>query len=389
MVRGVKDATAFPPSTFIAPPTRPNVTFSSAEVAVVPLRMVGQHILVAARVNGRDAGLFFLDTGAGGNCVNLRLARELELPVVGDVAAAGVGGIETSEFRRVQSLELDQVRLGEHVLVALDLEPIEAMMGVRIGGIIGYDFLSQVLFSLDYDQRTFVVRPREAASPAGGREVPLLLLRNVPLLPGTVDDRFSGWFRLDTGASMSLVLHRWFVEAHDLRAEPMTGAAEATGVGGTQRIQLRSLDSFTFGGERFTDFEAGFALAEEGALADLESAGTIGGELLRQIVMTFDYGRERAWLERRPASADRGFGFGARFDGDRLVVSQVRADRAAARAGLHPGDQIIRVRGREIDRSLMLDLADIFRFAPGEEAVEMAVERKGESLTLTLHLRSD
>lgn len=367
------------------PPSRRNVTVDAGGAAKVPLRIVGQHVFVEASINGREAGLFFLDTGAGANCVNERTAKELGLPAVGDVLATGAAGIANTEFRQVGSLGLGDVRMGEHVVVALDLAPVEKAMGLRIGGIVGYDLLSQVVFTLDYDAGTLTVRDLESFTPpAAEREVELILGKNTPLLPGTVEGRASGWFTVDSGAGDFVSLHGPFVRTHDLLAGRETKKSKAMGVGGTLHMYTASLDSVTIAGERFAGVEAGFSLAEEGAFADEEIAGTVGGQFLRQVITTFDYGRERAYLVRRGAAAERGFGFGARFDGDDLAVTDVKADRPAARAGLRAGDRIRSVRGVPVGRDQLLDLAAIFRFAPGEERVELVVDRDGERIALVL-----
>jgi len=375
-----------PDSTEFAPPaSRRNVTFATGDEARIPLRVAGQHVFVEAEINGRAAGFFFLDTGAGANCVNERIAKELDLPVAGDLTATGAGGSTNTEYRQVSALGIGPVRMGEHVVVALDLEPIEKVMGVEIGGIIGYDFLSQVVFALDYDAGSLTVRdPAVFTPPPATREVAFLLGKNTPLLAGTIEDRASGWFRVDSGAGDFVSLHGPFVRAHDLLAGRETGKSTAMGIGGTQRMYVGRLASCMIAGERFTDVEASFTLAEEGALADEDIAGTVGGQFLRQVAATFDYGRERAYLARRDAAAERGFGFGARLDGDHLIVTDVKADRPAARAGLRAGDRVLSVRGAPVGREHLLDIATIFRFAPGEDRVEMVVERDGEPVPLTL-----
>ncbi len=375
-----------PDSTEFAPPaSRRNVTFDAGGEVVVALRMAGQHVFVEAAVNGRPAGLFFLDTGAGANCVNERVARELGLPVAGDLMATGAGGSTRTEYRQVNSLGFGSVRMGEHAVVALDLGPIEKVMGLEIGGIIGYDFLNQFVFALDYDAGTLAVYdPATFAPPAGAREVQFLVGKNTPLLAGTIEDHASGWFRVDSGAADFVSLHGPFVRAHDLLAGRETEKSTAMGIGGTQRMYSGRLASCTIAGERFTDVEASFTLAEEGALADEDIAGTVGGQFLRQVAATFDYGRERAYLARRDAATRRGFGFGARLDGDHLVVSDVKPGRPAARAGLRPGDRVVSVRGAPVGRAELLDIATIFRFAPGEERVEMVVERDGETVPIAI-----
>ncbi len=373
---------------FTAPPTRPNIAFGASGASRVPLHLVGQHIFVDVRVNDRDAGLWFLDTGAGANCVSKRLAKELALPVVGEVVATGLGGSTSVEYRQVAALDVGEVRLGEHVVVILDLDPIEKAIGTPIGGILGYDFLSRVTFTLDYGAETLALSaPGSFVPDPAGREVALVVNKNTPVLPGMVEDRWSGWFRVDSGSGGFVDLHGPFARAHNLLAGRETVSEKAMGVGGKQRVERTTLSAFTLAGERFTDVEAGFVMAEEGSFADEDVAGTIGGQLLKRVVATFDYGRERAFFAPRAPGADRGFGFGAEFDGDRIRVTDVAPKRPAAQAGLTPGDVIVSVRGSAVDRSHLLSLTEIFRFAAGEDSVAVVVERDGKPVALTLRLQ--
>lgn len=370
---------------FAVPATRRNVTLAAGGATIVPVRVLGQHLLAEVRIDGRPAGLFFLDTGAGANCVNERVADSLGLAPAGEVAATGVGGITTTRFRRVSSLELGGCRLGEHIAVGLDLKPIEEALGMEIGGIIGYDLWSQVAFRLDYKAGTLELRdPAGFEAEGRGREVELLVADNVPLLRGTVEDRYEGWFRLDSGSGSRVDLHAPFVRRHDLLAGRETARAQALGVGGGQAHVVGTLAAFTLGGERFADIEAGFSQATSGAFMDEDTAGNVGGGLLRQLAITFDYGRERAWVGRLEAEPERGFGFSAGVDGGRLVVIDVKPGRPAAAAGLRAGDVVIEVRGRALDRSQLIEAPAIFRFAAGESEVEMVVEREGERVRLRL-----
>jgi hypothetical protein len=286
-----------------APPSRRNVTFTREGGATVPIRTIGHHVFAEARINGRDAGLFFLDTGAGANCVNEATAEEFGLEAVGEVAATGIGGVATTRFRRIESLAVGSLELGKHIAVSLDLGPIEEALGIKIGGILGYDLWSQVVFSIDYRVGQLTLRdwPSAAAEATDlGREIELRLAQNVPLLRGTVEDRFEGWFRLDSGSGSMVDLHAPFVEQHDLVAERETRRAWPMGVGGAQEHLIGTLSAFTLAGERFTDVEAGFSLATDGAFFDEDTAGNIGGQLLRQFAITFDYSGERAFLKRLP-----------------------------------------------------------------------------------------
>jgi C-terminal processing protease CtpA/Prc len=78
--------------------------------------------------------------------------------------------------------------------------------------------------------------------------------------------------------------------------------------------------------------------------------GSIGYEILRQFVITFDYARSELWFERSRAFGTRtgqgGAGFQAvRMEGAGFGVTTVLPDTAAAVAGLQVGDLITAIDG--------------------------------------------
>ena len=47
------------------------------------LKRGGQLLFVSVRINGKDAGIFVLDTGAGHTVVDTKVADRLNLPTIG------------------------------------------------------------------------------------------------------------------------------------------------------------------------------------------------------------------------------------------------------------------------------------------------------------------
>ena len=93
-----------------------------------------------------------------------------------------------------------------------------------------------------------------------------------------------------------------------------------------------------------------FASIEKEGLPFADIDGSIGYEILRQFVITFDYRRSELWFERSSAFGTRtgqgGAGFQAvRMEGAGFGVTTVLPDTAAAVAGLQVGDVITEVDG--------------------------------------------
>jgi predicted aspartyl protease len=124
----------------------------------------GAALVVPVHVNGEGPFDFVLDTGATLTCVSEETAERLALP---ERPAAGIGvGIGGSG--RLRLVEVDSLRLGGAAAEGLpacllDLAHTE-VIGVRIDGLLGLNFLSNFLVTLDFERE--VVR----LEPAGGHE---------------------------------------------------------------------------------------------------------------------------------------------------------------------------------------------------------------------------
>lgn len=88
-----------------------------------------------------------------------------------------------------------------------------------------------------------------------------------------------------------------------------------------------------------------------------------------------------ARLKESPEAGSDGAGFTLAPRGDGLVVVSVREDGPAARAGLMPGDHVLRLGETPVGRLTWLEAMQLLRGAPGEP-VALAVSRPGTGESL-------
>jgi len=126
-------------------------------ITEVPFRLAGAAqplILVPTSVNGRGPFDFILDTGAGTSLVSLDLARQQGIPTEQMKEGTGAGGKVRLALGTVESLAVGQARR-EHVQVGMiDLSDLGRVVGARIDGDIGYNFLKDFRASIDYPKST-------------------------------------------------------------------------------------------------------------------------------------------------------------------------------------------------------------------------------------------
>lgn len=252
------------------------------------------HLLVHPLVNGEDVGWFIFDTGAGSNVLSTAAAEALSIERTGRVTAQGVGGAVETGFYRVGELTLGPVTLADQAFVGIDLSFLKPYFGVDVAGIVGYDLLARCVVEFDAVAPAIAIHdPQRYQAPDGTEWERLMLPGRIPAAVA----RFEGHeqpFRLDTGAAGDTVaFHAPAVEEFDLLAGRRTTPGVAGGVGGTVEVREGEVASFTLGGRTFENLRARFATEGKGALADPYTAGNIGGLVLGNFKIVFDYPHRR------------------------------------------------------------------------------------------------
>jgi predicted aspartyl protease len=373
---------------------------------VCELELNTHHPLVQGTLQGAPVWLL-LDTGAGATVLHEATARELGLPLAGQIEGRGAGeGSVVSHLVSDVSLTVGEAGVRGQTVVAVDLGAIEAAAGRRLDGILGYDFLSRFVVTIDYAQRRLRLRARQGYEYTGpGQIVPLTFQNQVPhahlavTLPG--EARFEGEWLVDTGFGGAISLARPFHEAHGLRerlAREVISEA-SLGIGGGTRDVLGRLSLVELGGLRFVGPVALLSLDAGGAGASPSSAGLVGGALLSRCVVTFDYARRRMILEPGPDLGapfpSDGLGIswttGGRGRWHELTVRRVLVGSPADRAGVRPGDRLLSLDGDGVEAFTVHSLWERTRALPeaaDAPTLKLEMSREGQPYTRQIQLEA-
>lgn len=325
----------------------------SGTESVVPVSVEAGEVIVDVSINGRGPFPLMFDTGAV-DAVTPETAAALGLKTEGTGTARDSGGDSVSiAFTRVATVRLGDAEMTDQPFAVLSLPRYLTDRGNRpaIAGFIGYELLTRFAVRLDYDDRTLTLRPeRDFRYEGKGVRVSLTFNAKTPVVPAAADGT-AGRFAVDTGSTGALTLRRAFVEDHGLAARhPSALRIKSIGAAGPFETILMRLDRFDIAESRIERPATRFPSIGTQGLPFTEVDGSIGYEILRQFVITFDYARGELWFERSRAFGTRtgqgGAGFQAvRMEGAGFGVTTVLPDTAAAVAGLQVGDLITAIDG--------------------------------------------
>lgn len=276
-------------------PTQANVSLVADRPAALTVqRAKTGHLLVPARINGRDAGWFIFDTGAGMSCIARPVAAEWQLPAAGEATAAGTAGAQATTFRRADTFEFGPVRLERTLLAELDLAAISEALGVPIAGIIGYECFFAGVFEIDVTAPAIAVRPAaDYRLPDNGRWHAFELIGRRPHLAAQVEQHAPATFLLDLGSNEGVTLYSPAVRQLALLEGRETTPTQHGGVGGMQPARRGRLQEFTLAGHTLTDVPTTFSQATAGTFASSAKAGAIGVRVLGQFHLVLDYAQHR------------------------------------------------------------------------------------------------
>jgi len=364
---------------------------SSAEN--IPFKFIHDHLFLEIELGGKKT-LWVLDSGAGATVVEKRFAEGLGLEPMGSLKGKGAGSVVDVSFTTLPAFSLPGVEFGEQKVAMIDLHWLfSEWFGLDVAGILGFDFLSRMVTRIDYaNELISFYHPDHFEYKGTG------VILDAPIsqgnsfnLPLTVDGKYGGLWRLDTGAG-GMWFHYPFAEKHGLLDLPGVQGMSA-GAGGSGTYLSVQFNTIEFAGWTIEDPLISIPPGKgQGAFADEALTGNIGNSLLRHFVIYLDYKNERMIVEKGdhfghiPPRDKSGLQIKKRPDGE-LEVMFVAEGTPAFKAGFKAGDIIRSVNG--IDSKYLgglIPVREMLREKPGTK-YKIQVIREGKSKMLRLVLR--
>lgn len=283
---------------FRVPDWKPtDVSFDASKPAAIEAnRTESGHVLVHPLLNGKDAGWFILDSGAGSTLVDKTIANDLKLASVGEQTLTGVGGNAKSAFRFADTLSLGRATLRNPIFSEFDLSGLGTDLGIKLGGILGSDFFRRAVVAIDVNHPTVEVYDRETFTLDSGSWLPLRFSNGHPAVEAMAAGTPKAWYRFDTGGDGSVTFHTPFVKTWKLLDPEKAVSVGLGGVGGTVSASSGTIPWFELGRHRFENPTVVFSTASRGAFSDSYLAGNIGQVFMKPFRVVLDFSGYRIAL---------------------------------------------------------------------------------------------
>jgi len=267
-----------------------------------PFRQLsGGVMLVQAKFNDDTTLLnFILDTGSGGISLDSATCAEFKIPhVPSGKTINGIAGIKEVDFAKNNTLVIGDLKVKNLDFYINDYGILSNVYGQKIDGIIGYGFFSRYIVKVNFDSlKVEVFEPGSIRYPSGGY---LLhpLFTTLPIQGLTIKDQRTteANFYLDTGAGLSLLLSKDFVEdSVFIKKKRKFLPIQTQGLGGKKRMMITMIKEVKMGPYRFRRVPTYILDDEFNATSYPFLGGLLGNDILKKFNIIFNYRKREIHL---------------------------------------------------------------------------------------------
>ncbi len=386
---------------FVAPISGPPDAFLKPDAPPIPFNFENSHIMFKVRVNEREPIWFLLDTGADENVINTPRLSEFGLKTYGKTAATGGGGSAEYDYATGATLALPGVELRNQHVAVLDQTGIEHALGMPLGGLLGYDFISRFVIEIDYQKRLLTLHdPKTWNYKGDGFVVPVTFDDGIPFVDATISvssKKIPGYFVIDFGAAETMTLTSPFVKANDLLNLAQTNASVNRPAGLENQFFSQNnvrghIDRLALGKLIAESIPVNLSVNVKGAYASPNFSGTIGESLFRRYHVFLDYAHNRIIFEPtaeagQPFPERKTYGLTIIASGDDLhtfTVTAVRPGSAAEKDGFKKADVISTMNELPATKFTLGELREQLTHAG--EKYQVGVRRGADTLTVPVQV---
>lgn len=321
---------------------------------------------------------FLLDSGSSCSFISSSVASELKLELIGKGMSTGISAVignkesEPARHAKIKALHLEGgVDITDCFMTTLSQHDID--------GLLGYDFISQMILEIDNKNSTLIChKPDNFVPPAGAAKVPLKLAYRMPFIDALINEKEKTTLFIDTGfqtgfEDIKICLLSGFTEKADIKT---TEGKQFNSGAGIVTIKFAEIESIRLDKYLLPGGTSLVAVVK----VNMEVDGVLGsGFFSRFQSVIFDYCNKTLWVVSRMA-------IGAIFQAEQeLAIASACPCSPAEKAGLKNGDIILQCDKKEVNsRSQLISLLENYKSG---DKITLLIQRDKEKIEKELILQ--
>jgi hypothetical protein len=372
----------------------------------IPFEKQDNFIIINLVFQGIFPLKFIFDTGAEHTIlIKKNITTILQTPYDREIVIMGTDmktQIKAYITRRMR-MDLQGLSLVKDILVLdEDYFKFEQFLGLNVHGILGAEVFKGHIIKIDYVKQVLTVYdPSVFREPDFKKyeRVPIEVVRSKPYIkiPSKINKDSTVQLKLlmDTGASLSLLLHAYSTPGLDIPKQVIKGNI-GNGLGGTIDGYIGRVNVLNFGalsiGNIITHFHE-LNLDTDSVFLNQRN-GLIGGDVLSRFTVVIDFNRENAYFLpnryfKNKFIYDKSGAYIVKHgtEANKFIVWDITPNTPASEVDLQKGDEIITI-NRIYTRFYQLGAINrIFQGRDGKK-IRLAIRRDGKKMLKTIKLRT-
>jgi len=341
-------------------------------------------ILLPVTFDGKEYD-FLLDTGASRIIFDVSLKDKLGKRFLWPKKGKAAGGkpVKLELFRAPQAY-LGPLNLRDCGLIAVvDLEPVSSVLGRKVHGLIGMDFLKKYTVQIDFDEGLIsfhkptsdgsifsFLRPQKNVHPDWGKKIPIKykLFSSLPYINGNIDGN-TVTFLVDTGFWIQSKTGSVSLSA-DLESKVFEKVSSET-FSRTRKIkQVTLVDQTHSVSTKFTVVAKSFigSLEYKDVIFEQSDDSILGIPFLSRHLVTFDFPNNRLYLKKgegfdRPGDVSvklKILDFEIQRKGGSIYISSIDPNSLAYEKGIRQNDVLLKVDDQDVSAYGLAELVECF-----------------------------
>ncbi len=345
----------------------------------ISFKMIKNLMIIPLTINGKGPFNFVLDTGVGLILISdPKLIDSVSIKNLRSINIVGLGEGETLSAFVTPSINLgfgstNATNISAAILKK-DIFELSSYVGMPVHGLIGYEFFNSFVVRINFITNILTIySPETAYIPRKGVRIPISLEERKPYIFADIElqngEKIEAKFIIDTGAGHPVSLETNGGVPFELPEVRIKGNL---GIGLTGPINgyIGRIKSLKLGKYTLNNVIAAFPNYEDVAarVFSINRNGNMGIAVLKRFNVVFDYNRLAMYVKpgsalKEPFEHDMAgmelSSAGKQFE--RMLITRVEPNSAAADAGLIGGDEILAINFKPVSEMSLTEIDNMFR----------------------------